>query len=222
MLTGQVGFKAALKDLREGNRVTYDVAYQARCPYLGHRGSCDFHYLFEAGPHDGSTAGAVGVLSGPNQLRVTTSGSTQGAPTRVQDVLRCLDGVEYLHLPPVLSRDLDFLDRAGQANCLLAAAALLREARRLKVAARSSFGLLLVPPYAGVHTWVEFQVDDQWVAFDPHLIRLMEKAGVLSPGQWPETSSLSGMLLRWAAINQATGRHGPNHAEVSYALKKVT
>jgi hypothetical protein len=219
---GQVGFRRALDRLAVGEEAAYRVRAKPRCLVPGHRGDCDFELLFDDGRDPEPLYGNDVRLTGPDTFEVRTSGHTSEAPPAVRTVLTALDQAEYLHLPQILCRDLAFFDRTGVANCLLATAVLLRRAGQLGVPARSSFGLLLVSPFAGLHTWTEFLVDGRWVAFDPHLIRLMEKSGVLAPGAWSPTRSLSGVLARFGPINAAVGRHGGNHVTVSYALEPLT
>ncbi|GLZ01178.1 transglutaminase domain-containing protein [Actinoplanes sp. NBRC 103695] len=218
----QVGLRRVLDRLAAGAGAAYRVTAKPRCLVSGHRGDCDFELLFDDGPEPAPLSGSEMRLTGKDTFEVRTSGHTSEAPPAVRDVLTALDHAEYLHLPQILCRDLAFFDRTGVANCLLATAVLLRRAGQLGVPARSSFGLLLVPPFAGLHTWTEFLVDGRWVAFDPHLIRLMEKSGVLAPGAWSPTRSLSGVLARFGPINAAVGRHGGNHVSVSYGLEPLT
>ncbi|HEY0532726.1 MAG TPA: transglutaminase domain-containing protein [Actinoplanes sp.] len=219
---GQVGLRRVLDRLAAGDGAAYRVTAKPRCLVPGHRGDCDFDLLFADGADAEPLHGNDLRLTGPDTFEVRTAGRTEEAPATVREVLSALDHAEYLHLPQILCRDLDFFDRTGVANCLLATAVLLRRATRLGVPARSSFGLLLVPPFAGLHTWTEFLVGGRWVAFDPHLIRLMEKSGVLAPGAWAPTRSLGGVLARFGPINAAVGRHGGNHVTVSYGLEALT
>jgi hypothetical protein len=221
---GQLSLRSALQRLAEGQGAAYRITARPRCPTPGHRGPCDFTLLFENGPADPEPLhGTTVELTGPDRFEARTSGHTEEAPSGVRRVLAVLDQARYLNLPQIFHPELDFFDRTGIANCMLATKALLRRAEQLGVPARASFGLLLLPPYAGLHAWTEFRIDGRWVAFDPHLIRLMENAGVLAPGTWSPTRSVSGILARLGpGTNAAVGRHNGNHVAVSYGLEPLT
>jgi hypothetical protein len=161
------------------------------------------------------------VLTAPDTIVVTSGTETVIAPPEVTEVLACLDGVGYFHLPEALEWDLGFFHRTRLANCTLATAAVAERAGRLRVRVRTSFGLIVVPPFAGPHSWAEFFVGGRWVAFDPHLVRFLEKAGVLRPGQWCPEVSIGGLLLRLGAGMTSLARHGGLHAEVSCPVKEI-
>lgn len=220
---GQRGWLAGLANLRAGQQMSYELTIAAKCPFPGHRGPCDFAYLLadSADPAEPADS-ATGELVSPDTLRVHTGTGTIPAPDHVRNVLACLDDAHYLHLPAALQHDLGFYQRTGLANCMLAADVLLRQARLLGVRARRSSGLALLPPYAGLHTWIDFWVDRRWVAFDPHLIRLLHDAGVLPEGHWPAHDSLSGLLLRLAPTNTPLVRHNGVHCTASFRLARTS
>lgn len=220
---GQRGWRTALEQLASGTPGTYEMRVEPRCPYPGHPGACDVELWLGEAPDedpDGET-GATARLTGPRTVTVSTRGGTRTAPPEVTRVLACLDGAQYLHLPSELENDLDFFAATRLANCTLAAAAVLREARRLGVAARPSFGLIVLVPFAGLHTWVDFRVDGRWWAFDPHLVGFLEKAAVIAPGRWDRLASISRLLLRLGPAITSLARHGGLHAEVSLPVRRV-
>jgi hypothetical protein len=219
---GQRGWAAGLAALRSGTRPGYELTLAPRCPFPGHRGPCDFSFLLadSAGAGEPSEA-ATGELISPEKLRVRTGSGAISAPEPVRDVLAGLDAAHYLHLPAELHHDLDFYRRTGLANCMLAADVLLQRARQQGVRARRSSGLVVLPPFAGLHTWIDFWVERRWVAFDPHLIRLLERAGVLPHGHWPVYHSLSGLLLRLAPTPTPFIRHNGVHCEASFRLVRA-
>lgn len=222
---GQRGWTSGLAGLRSGVSSCYDMTLTPRCPFPGHPGPCDFSILLaesaESSGIEEPSDGAIGELIGPGRLRIRTGSSTTPAPKPVRGLLAALDGARYLHLPAELHHDLDYYRRTGSADCMLAADVLLQQAERLGVRARSSFGLVVLPPFAGLHTWVDFWVGDRWAGFDPHLIRLLERAGVLAPGYWPVHDSLSGLLLRLAPVPIPFIRHGGVHCEGSFRLVRT-
>jgi hypothetical protein len=223
---GQRGWTAALERLAAGEPASFAVSIQPRCPYPGHPGQCRFR-LWLGRHDDGSqepSEGATAVLTGPASFVVHTGSGTGAAPSAVADLLSVLAGVSYLNLPVELERDLGFFDRARVANCSLAAAAAAREARRRGVPVRCSFGLVIVPPYAGLHNWVEFLVGDHWACFDPHLIGYLEAAGIITPGWWPPLNSVGGLLLRLAETGSTTSlaTHDGLHAEISLRMQRLS
>jgi Transglutaminase-like superfamily len=218
---GQRGWAAGLAALRSGTRSCYELTLAPRCPFPGHRGPCDFSFLLAEADTEEPSDGAAGELISPGKLRVRTGSRTTQAPEHVRDVLAGLHGARYLHLPRELHHDLDYYRRTGSANCILAAEVLLQRARQRAVRARRSFGLVVLPPFAGLHTWVDFWVDQRWVAFDPHLIRFLERAGVLPCGHWPVDDSLSGLLLRLAPANTTFIRHNGMHCYASFRLVRT-
>lgn len=193
----QRGWSSSLAQVAAGNEQTFDIKLDPHCPFPGHRGACSFELPFAdrlEHPHD--PPGATGSLIDERTIRVRTSTFQASAPEAIAEVLRCLADAEFVLLPEELDEDLSFLASSGLASCVLASKATLREACRLRVPARPSFGLIIVAPFAGVHWWVEFLIKNQWVASDPHLIKYLERWGMLKPGEWPRLASPAGVLLR--------------------------
>lgn len=221
---GQRGWAPSLASLASGEPVTFEIEAFPRCPYPGHPGDCGFElWLARATPDGEPSEEAVGALTGPGRLTVRTGHTTCAPPPQAAEVLAVVAGADYLNLPVDLETDLGFFDRTGIADCRLAAEAVVREAARRGVAIRRSFGLVLVPPYAGLHQWVEFQAGDGWASFDPHLVRYLETAGVLQPGYWPSLRSLGGLLLRLGETGTSTSlaTHRGLHADVSFKMRRM-
>lgn len=221
---GQRGWAASLASLATGEPVTFEIEAFPRCPYPGHPGGCGFELqLVRTTPDDVPSEGAVAALTGPGMLTVRTGHTTCAAPPQAAEVLAVVSDADYLNLPVDLETDLGFFDRSAVADCRLAAEAVAREAARRGAAIRRSFGLVLVPPYAGLHNWVEFQAGDGWASFDPHLIRYLESAGVLPRGWWPPLRSLGGLLLRLGdtGTNTSLATHRGLHADVSFKMRRM-
>ena len=150
----------------------------------------------------------------------TTPGEHYAGPA-IGRVLACLDDTDYLQLPEELDGDLGFLDRAKVASCVSAMSAVVRRARRQGIEVRPSSGIIVLPPFAGLHCWAEFRVEGRWVGFDPHLVRYLEESRVLPVGAWPRLRSLSGLLLRLGESPVSLVTHGGLHAEVSFAVRRT-
>lgn len=219
---GQRTWPMALEMLVSGVGTTYDLTVEPRCPRPGHEGPCDFEILLRDGGEEAEpTAAATGRLTGPRRLRVQTTPGAPIADASIAAVLSCLDEVSYLQLPEELDGDMEFFDRTGLASCVSAAAAVSRYAKTVGVATRQSYGLVILPPFAGQHCWVEFKMDGRWVAFDPHLVRFLEESGILRAGWWPRVRSVGGLLLRLGDHPTSLAAHGALHAEISFSLRRV-
>lgn len=221
---GQRGWTAALEQLGAGGQARFEIGVRPRCPYPGHLGECQFSlWLADDEAAAEPSECAVGTMTGPGTATVQTGQPPVVAPAAVAQVLDAVTGIDYLNLPVELEQDLDFFCQAKVANCSLAAAAVARAARVLGVRVRRSFGLVMLPPYAGLHNWVEFSVDGRWTVFDPHLIGYLETAGVLRPGWWPKRRSIGGLLLRLGPANASTSlaTHFGLHTEVSFAVRRA-
>ena len=68
---------------------------------------------------------------------------------------------------------------------------------------------------------VEFRVGGCWTAFDPHLVKFLERARVLEEGTWPRVASLSGLFLRLGAREVSLATHHASHAELSFRVRRV-
>ncbi|WP_158841285.1 transglutaminase domain-containing protein [Saccharothrix deserti] len=224
---GQRAWPSVLAQVKAGTRTDYRLLVEPKCPFPGHRGRCEFTSLLpltdvgrpgaDLEPHEAASA----RLISSTELHVRTGAGTVTAPEQVREALSSVASARYLHLPAHLSHDLEFFDRTGSANCILAAEVVLRAAGRLGLRARRSFGVIVLPPFSGLHTWVDFWHEDRWVAFDPHLLRLLVTAGVLDAGHWPVHRSLSGILLRLGSANSSIVRHNGMHCEASLHLTVV-
>ena len=221
---GQRGWTAGLERLATCQPAAFEIEIRPRCMYPGHRGECQFALWLAEGDGDPEpTEGAVGTMTGPDILAVQTGRGSTRATTQIAEVLNAVAGADYLNLPVQLEGSLDFFTRTRLANCSLAAAVVAREARRRGVVARRSFGLVVLPPYAGLHNWVEFQVCGRWCTFDPHLIGYLETAGIIQPGWWPRLNSIGGLLLRLGAAHASTSlaTHHGVHTEVSFPVRRT-
>jgi hypothetical protein len=225
---GQRAWAAALDRLRDGITDTYRVDISVRCPFPGHAGACedDLHLCDTAdtglgGPDGARSVGMAAAFVGDRTLTATTSPGLVLAPAEVADTLRCLEGSTYHLLPDALDTDLGFFDRTSLASCVLAAHAVVREAGRRGLPARLSTGLVVLPPFAGLHWWTEFLVDGRWAGFDPLLVRHLERSGVLPPGHWPELAAISGLLLRFGARVDFLATHRGLRADVAFAVTRL-
>lgn len=118
--------------------------------------------------------------------------------SEVVDLLTEVSRLDYCLLPESLENDMEFTRRTGLSDCAAAALLLFDGCLRLGVPARTAYGLLLVTPFSTPHSWIEIQVDGEWVALSPWLLGLLARYGGLDGARWPPTRSPQAMLLRLA------------------------
>lgn len=187
------GWRGALEAAaRQSNR--YSLTITPRCPRPEHDGPCEMllspAVARAAGPDEGRIENAAFHL---DRLVVGGTAMLTGPARSVVDLVAPL----AFHLLPIeLRGDLAFLRDTGLADCVLASRYLVEEARARDIPARFSYGVFLATPYSVDHCWAEFQVDERWLAFDPHLLSTLCRLGLLDPAVWPPYRSLSDAAWR--------------------------
>jgi len=115
------------------------------------------------------------------------------------ELWRDVAGLDFCWLPQALQEDVGFVRRTGLSDCASAARLLADECTRRGCEARTGFGLLLAPPIATQHNWVELRErEGRWVPSDPMLLALLTRYAGLDPAAWPPTRSPGAVLLRLA------------------------
>jgi hypothetical protein len=74
--------------------------------------------------------------------------------------------------------------------------AILEVARREGAAIRPAAGLLVSPPAAISHSWIEVESEHGWRAADPFYLRALVRWGLLSPDDWPDHRAPFGVHWR--------------------------
>lgn len=212
-------WRRSLERCASGSPATYEVKMVTRCACAGERcrGDHEFH------PRVRSLAENVGrTPHGPTALlRQRVHHSPVEVPDALRAVFARMAGVRHHLLPPTLWKDLAFVDRAGLADCELAARYLCAAAQRAGVPARTSFGLLLATPYSVPHTWLELELHDRWVPFDPLLLASLVPWGIARPGEWSPTGSLTAGTLRICARNTPLVERPPAGLGLSFPTRQV-
>ncbi|PCI41242.1 MAG: hypothetical protein COB46_04390 [Rhodospirillaceae bacterium] len=111
-----------------------------------------------------------------------------------------LEGVTFFMLHEELRWNETFFLENRLAECGGASKFLVKRAREEGFEARQVFGLILAEPYATPHFWAEFKIDNQWVAVDPLLIRVLRRSAFLSAEMWPEDRSPGRVLLKLSEV----------------------
>jgi hypothetical protein len=117
-------------------------------------------------------------------------------PPEVLDLAAEVGRLEFTSLPIGLGFDLEFVRRTGLVDCAGAAYLLYKEAQQRGLPVRFSMGLVVVVPYASVHCWTEFLVEDTWVPVDPLMINALIRWGLLDGERWHFGRSIGAILGR--------------------------
>jgi hypothetical protein len=171
------------------------VGYRVRCPDPEHEPPCRYTAVVPGGTvrHASGTPGAEETVVTAT-VRLETDWPE--LPAAVRALVDDADGLDFMHLPPDLRYDEDFIRRSGLADCAGAARMLVRAAADRGVRARESSGLIIAPLHASRHYWLDVQVGDRWVPVDPILINAMLGWGIVHSPQWTPYRSPGAVLCR--------------------------
>jgi hypothetical protein len=117
--------------------VELEVDYRAACPIPGHALACRYRVILgedEAIECDASPADAAPLAT----VRVTLTDDWPELPAEARELLDRVSGLQFVRLPPVLRRDLDFIRSSGLSDCAGTAKLLCAEGARLGLRVRSS------------------------------------------------------------------------------------
>jgi hypothetical protein len=184
---------AALRTSTSGLSEPYTLEIEPHCPDRGHRGPCHFRLAPEIVEHFG---GRRGNDSFEYRKILHPARGVDLLPEMMRELTFLLTDVEFHLLPRALHADLGFLSANGLADCPLAAEFLVRAAVDRGFTARKAFGVFLATPYAIPHLWLDLWIDREWVAVDPHLLRMLVERGVIDATEWPPYRTLSGATWR--------------------------
>lgn len=207
--------------LISGTSSTYVVGFRSRCSG-GNCRTCAKSFAPELSNSGASFTETPGDLLTDASATITTALQPVPLPRQVCDLFAGFDCVEWHLLPAELARDIGFIRAARLADCRLSSYYLYRLAMERGIAARTSFGLFVSVPFSAFHYWTEFRVKDRWLPADPLLIRSLERWKLLQPGEWPETTSPSGVLWRLNSRNVPLAWHDGRPARVTMPTAKVS
>jgi hypothetical protein len=199
--------------------ILYEARYHTECPEPGHDGPC--RYAFAA-PGNAVVECALDG-GGPPQMsvRASTDGRLPPLPPEAREVLRAVEDIQFLIMPKAFSSDIDFVTRNGFGDCEAVCRILSDEARARGIPVRTSYGLLVSPPFATGHYWAEFGVGDAWVPVDPVLTREMIQWGVLDPAEWPPHRSIGPILVRLGDLDTTLATHNGTGVPVTASVRAL-
>ncbi|MDH6145154.1 MULTISPECIES: transglutaminase domain-containing protein [Kitasatospora] len=186
------GWANSLRAASTASAGSFEVEVRAHCPEPGHPGECAYVRSEALRSLAGYTPGAT-ATTGRLHHRVARPSTDGRLPEALAGLVRPLS---FHLLPEPLRADLGFLAETNLADCDLAALYLAREAGRLGLAARYSYGFFLAAPYSIVHAWTEVLDGGEWHAFDPHLLNLLGDWSLLDPQEWPPHRSIRSCMAR--------------------------
>jgi hypothetical protein len=188
----------SLRPYRSPAVLTHRLTVRAECTGRDENHRCDFRLVPQilAASDPGSVSRqSTGRLS----FRLTTKSLDHLFDGPVRAVIEQMRSVEFHLLPGNMEDDPAFVRANGLADCRLGSTYIVHLARAAGVEARPATGIFLVKPYAVRHTWVEFRVDQGWIAADPLLLNAFARWGMLDRTEWPAHRSPHGALCPLAA-----------------------
>lgn len=201
-----------------GGTLEYALHITAGCPDPGHPGEC----AYEAGPSllDVAEPGSVGeTASGVFAARARVPADFALLGDDEAALLSLVAGWRLYVLPYTLSADEGFARETGLSNCAIAARVLYQEALTRGMEVRCSAGLLVSPPFATPHNWLEFRADGAWLPADPLLLQAFAHWGMTDPREWPPHRSVSGIVLRLTTDSTPLSVVRHNGAEAPMEVK---
>ncbi|KPA92109.1 transglutaminase-like enzyme, putative cysteine protease [Pseudomonas asplenii] len=171
----------------------------------------ELSYALDAVPEHAITillpSGELRVCDTPDQMQVHQEqlilpGHQRLLPSPFIELIEhtCAD-MRFFMLHDALRWDLAFMVEHRVAECGGFSKLLVQQALMRGMPARQVFGLLLSAPYATGHYWAELLVEDQWVAVDPLMIRLLCSQAGLDETRWPLHRSPATALLRLSCVD---------------------
>lgn len=199
--------------------VTYEIIYRPACPTPGHAGACRYWMR-----RPGGRRVSVATADTRQELKVTVRLTTQWPvlPPEVCEVIDETKNLELMWLPTTIATDFRFIRSTGLADCEGAAKLLVHESRLRGLAARTSWGLIVAPPFSTPHFWAEVRVGPTWVPIDPLLLKAMTSWGVLDSMRWHPYQSVGAIFARVGSRRVALAlHHGGQPAPVSLPTYQV-
>lgn len=121
-------------------------------------------------------------------------------PEIVELMQTTLAGVKFYMLREEVRWQSAFIEKNKLAECGGTSKLLCQKAHDQGIRARQVFGLILAQPYATPHYWIEFMVDDEWIAADPMMLRVLHMSSALNSQTWPEHRSPDAVLLALSEV----------------------
>jgi hypothetical protein len=146
-------------------------------------------------------------------------------PAELTGIIEKVLELDFFMLPEGVRWDLDFVLETGMADCGGASKYCCELLKSEGYEARHCFGVVLAEPFASGRYFTEVRLDDQWIAIDPHFIKLLQNLGSLKNDDWPMRQSPGAVLLPMDEVIAYRFRYGTpvfRHLKVeSYILNPI-
>lgn len=213
------GWVSALRAASEATAVAYSISFRAQCPQPGHPGEC----TLTQPPQVTSVIGRSTGDFPPAEFSASFTANTASImlPPLFRELTAELAEVEYHLLPNELHEDIGFLKHSGLADCPLATEFLLRVGSSRGYVVRKSFGILVSMPFSVPHFWVDLNIDGEWHAVDPHLLRMLSVRKLVDPDIWPAYRTLGGAAWRIADRDLPLALHNGHEIPCSLPTRRL-
>jgi hypothetical protein len=211
----------SLRANSERPRTRVRVGVLPRCPVPPHDGECRYQLLREDGRLEP-------VTSRPDNREpvahydIWLANEWPELPAAVRELADEIADLDFFMLPEAIRWDREFMVRTRLADCGTVADWLVHEGQRRGLPVRFAFGLLVVKPYPTPHCWAEFEVDGEWVPYDPLLLKAMRSWAGLDPVRWHEYSSIGPILHRLCGHFTKVAAHDGVWSSLSLSTEQVT
>jgi hypothetical protein len=214
------GWAGSLRTISKARSATYSISFRAQCPRPGHTGYCSL-------TQPSQIASAIGLASTRFPPPEFSCEFTTGKPSVLlaspfRNLMESLGDIKYHLLPNELHEDIGFLEDSGLADCPLAAEFLVNAGAAHGMRVRKSFGIFASTPFSVPHFWAEVDVDGEWHAVDPHLLRMLGLRGLIEPGTWPAFRTLGGAVWRLADRDLPLALHNGSEVPCSMPTQRTT
>jgi Transglutaminase-like superfamily len=201
--------------------ISYRMDYQPSCPQPEHGGRCIFSIL---------DPGSARVKLEANEQRspvshsaiVTLNRDFPRLPCAIREILDEVRQIGFMLLPATLRWNTEFIWREKVGDCSGVSKILVEKAASQGVAARTSYGLALTPPFVTPHYWAEFLIDDTWVPVDPVVITALLDWGILDSDRWSRYHSIGGILFRMSETRQSIILHNGEETDLRLHVYRAT
>jgi hypothetical protein len=210
-----VGSTRTLEAATRHATVRYALDYRPHCERCGPGSPGDWRFVVPPGRR----------VAARTAYRATIERATAWPelPPAAADIAAYLSDFWFWQLPWPLRRDVGFARENRLAGCYLAARLTVEESRGTGLQTRVSFGIQVEVPFSETHFWSEVRVEDRWVPFDPHLLRVLARHAGLDPERWPPTRSPGAILVPLPGdYDEPVVRHDGHATRASIATRVLT
>jgi hypothetical protein len=202
-----------LRNIGAGPRC-YMLRCSVPCPDPGHSDDCSWGGVLapDAAIHPGRFSWSAELPVG---------GLLPDAPSVLADIFDRYADVSFHILPEELRTATGFVRSRRLAECSAMARTIVEDGRRVGIDARMGFGIVVTPPFSSTHSWAEFRIGDEWVGYDPLLIRTVQAIKIPGADELSPYAACSGLFHRLATDPLPPVSHRGEPCKVVLATRQV-